>query len=270
MNEIAEKLITERVALLFEQIVRKRGHDSPPFLPEEYAYLLRVKKIIKEDLGEKTSGMLYTLHDGQVITINKNQNQARQNFSCAHEIGHILFNELNLTKHINIIEHRTFNPMAQSKIRSIAIEHLCDIAATEILMPKSIFKKYLSYFELSINAIERLADIFKVSIQAAALRTSEVSTESCFVLKWQKRRNKTNSLYLSWHKRKIINENSYIPKTTKVNPPSTLHKAFEQNITLMSYKKFNIGSNVKRILMESKGFGYDENRFVLSLAFPER
>ena len=109
--EQATDLIIERARQLVNQLIADRGHDRPPFLPEEFARLQGIKKIVKADLGEM-SAILLKLHDGDVIRVNENHHPVRQNFSCAHEIGHNLLRELKIELNTENIEYRGFNPQA--------------------------------------------------------------------------------------------------------------------------------------------------------------
>lgn len=266
-------LIIERARQLVNRLIEHRGHDKPPFLPEEFARLQGIKKIVKADLGE-TSAALLKLHDGYVIKVNQSHNLARQNFSCAHEIGHTLLSELKLEPYIEDIEFRTFNPQAHAIAHSKTRERLCDIAATELLMPELVFREYLSVFGLSVHSIERLANVFKVSIRATAWRIAEVSTEPCIALRWQPHPSaKSKALRLAWRVgpgKKSRGKTNYMPVHTLVRYPSKLHQAYENDTPVKSFKLFKVENAVKRLPTESKGFGRDETRYVISLAFPDR
>jgi Zn-dependent peptidase ImmA (M78 family) len=270
--EQATSLIVERAKQLVNQLVKRRGHDKPPFSPEEFARLQGMR-IVKADLG-KTSAVLLRFHDGYMIKVNQNHNLARQNFSCAHEIGHDLLRELRVELNTENIEYRTFNPQAHALARAKARERLCDVAATELLMPELVFRKYLSGFGVSVHSIERLASIFMVSIRAAALRVAEVSAEPCIALLWQPwLRNRSKGLRLAWCAgpgRKSTSKSYYMPVHKYVRPPSALHKAYEGDRPAKSFKLFKLDTAVKRCPMESKGFGRGETRYVVSLAFPGR
>ncbi|MBI4188117.1 MAG: ImmA/IrrE family metallo-endopeptidase [Chloroflexi bacterium] len=262
--EQATALIVERAKQLVSQLTENRGHDKPPFFPEEFSSMLGIKKIVRADLGG-TSGILLRFQDGYTIKVNQNHNLTRQNFSGAHEIGHILFNELSLEPYLQSIEYRTFNPkgdpifnpQGELEARNKAKERLCDVAATELLMPEVVFSKYLSGFGVSVHSIERLANIFRVSFPAAAIRIAEVSEEACMALLWKPYpRNRPKGLRLDWC---IGLGRKTIPVGTLVKPTSTLYKAYQDNSP--------VKSRVKHLPMESKGFGYGEKRYVISLAF---
>lgn len=272
-SEQATDLIIERARQLVGRLVEDRGHDKPPFLPEEFARLQGIKKIVKADLG-KLSAVLLRFHDGPVIKVNQNHNLARQNFSCAHEIGHILFSELKLEHYLQRIEYRKFDPQGEREARATARERLCDDAATELLMPEFVFRKYLSGFGVSVHSIEWLASTFRVSIRAAAWRIAEVSTEPCIALLWKPWiRTKSKGLRLDWcvgPGRNLRGKGYYMPLHTYIRPPSVLHKAYQNDNAVKSFKLFKFDNNVKRLSMESKGFGRNETRYVISLAFPDR
>ncbi len=271
--EQATSLIIERARQLVSRLVMQRGHEKPPFLPEEFAPLQGIKKFVKADLGE-LSAVLLRFHDGYVIKVNEKHNLARQNFSCAHEIGHALLSELKIELCIEDVEFRTFNPQAPAIARARAKERLCNVAAAELLMPEMVFKKYLSGFGVSINSIEWLANIFRVSISSTAIRIAELSTEPCIALLWRPQPGtKSKALRLAWHigpgNRSRIKVN-YVPKHTLARHTSTLYKAYQYDSLVKCRKDFRLDAGIKHILVESKGFGRGEARYVISLAFLDR
>ena len=228
--EDAMNLAIGRAKQLVSCLIKERGHAKPPFRPEEFARLTSIKQIIKADLG-KTSAVLLKFHDGHVIKVNQNHNLTRQNFSCAHEIGHNLLRELKIGLNTENIEYRTFDPQAPGRIVAKARERLCDIVATELLMPQMVFGKYLSGFGVSVHSIERLATTFRVSIRAAAWRIAEVSTEPCIALIWKPLlRTKAKVLRLAWSVGPGLKSRgtaNYVPIHTVVRYPSMLHKAYD-------------------------------------------
>ncbi len=271
--EQATTLIIERATRLVSLLVEDRGHDKPPFLPEEYARLAGIKRIEKADLGHDRAdagAVLLRFRDGYVIKANQNQNLARQRFSCAHEIGHILLGELELEPLMEDVEFQTFNPQSQAKDRQSPRERLCDAAATELLMPESVFKKYLSGFDVSIKSLEQLANIFKVSVQSAAIRIAELNVQPCLALKWRSQTGtKSKSLRLAWcvppgGKSRV--KANYMPVHTIAGHTSALYKAYQSENYVKSSKLFRLGTVTRRCPMESKGFGREETRYVISLA----
>ncbi len=271
--EDAMNLAIGRAKELVSYLIKKRGHAKPPFKPEEFANLRGIKKILKADLGN-VSAVLFRFAAGGVIKVNQTDSQSRQNFSCMHEIAHDILHELKLQLNTNYIEYRTANPQALATEVSKVRERICEAVAAELIMPEFIFGKYLSGFGISVYSIERLANIFQVSIRAAAWRIAEVSEKPCIYLLWKPWiRNRSKGLRLALcvgQGRKSSGKSDYIPLHTYVRPPSALHQAYENDIAVKSFKSFKLDTGVKRCAMESKGFGRGENRHVVSLAFPGR
>ncbi|GAG15501.1 unnamed protein product [marine sediment metagenome] len=60
-----------------------------------------------------------------------------------------------------------------------------------------------------------------------------------------------------------------MPVHTLVRCPSKLYEAYEYDNPVKSSKLFKVDNAAKRLPMESKGFGRNETRYVISLAFPD-
>ncbi len=257
---------------LVNKYINLRGHDNPPFLSKEFLALLGVKEIVKQNLGG-IGAVLLGFPDGYIIKVNSNHHPYRQNFSCAHEIGHIVLDKLGVERYTNQVQYRTFNPRKSHNLREKIKERLCDVIATELIMPSDIFEKHLLNIGISVNAIKRLSGQFMASSPAVAIRIAEVSPKPCIVLNWAPRRNsKSQSLKLVWQKDSDSlqkDNNNYIPMHTSVSYPSTLHMAYHTENITKSRKLFKNGNLKKSLLLESKGFGSGESRYVISIAFPE-
>lgn len=265
----AADLITRRSKLLTDEIIKRRGHDRPPFSPYEFTGLLHIKQIVETDLGDM-GAMLLRHNDGYLIKVNANDPMSRQNFSLAHEIGHILLDELSETSRLEPTEFRSFNPQGQRKAYVQAKERLCDRVATELLMPENIFRRYMEKLGLSIGSFERLSNIFKVSLQASAIRASEVSNNPCIVMMWKMNQH-SKSMNLAWQTGAKVTKSKrdwYILVHKRVDYPSSLHTTFQKDGVVTCFKDFQTNKGDKRIPMECKGFGRGEARFVLSLALP--
>lgn len=265
----ATGLMIEKAKQLVNQLVEYRGHDKPPFLPKEYSRLVNIREIKKANLGY-TSAFLLKFHNGYVIKVNQDHHQVRRDFSCAHEIGHILFSDLKLGNYIRSIEYRTFNPSKTREIRAISRETLCDAAAAELLMPELVFRKYLSTFGLSITSVKYLASTFKVSVQAVTRRITEVSLEPCIAILWRPwPKSKPRGLRPVMGKQSR-GKDGYMLVHKNVNISSALYKAYQSDTLVKTWKLFKDTNTVKRLPVEAKGFGHGETRFVISFAFPDR
>lgn len=265
--EQATEFMINRARDLVRELARDREWDEPPFLAKDLAALQGVKDIVHADLGE-SDGALLRYSDGYVIKVNVRHSQVRQNFSCAHEIGHIILDEFMQQRSSSKIDFRR-----QASEIERAKERLCDIAAAELLMPQPIFSKYLSGFGVSIDSVKLLARVFKVSIPAAAIRMAEVSLEPCLAILWKPwRKRKSKYLRAAWAlgPGRGQDKDWFFPRNTCVAKGSKLFKAYETDSTVSSFKFVDMNREKRRCYIESKGFGLNERRYVISLAFLNR
>jgi Zn-dependent peptidase ImmA (M78 family) len=253
----ASEFVIKRARELVSQLVMGRGQENPPFLAKDIAACIGIKDILCADLGE-LDGMLVRCAHSYIIKVNVNHHEVRRNFSCAHEIGHILLDELDQQFAGSDTDWR-----GGTRITGNEKERLCNIAAAELIMPAPVFGKYLTDFGLSIDSLERLASIFKVSIQAAAIRVQEMSPDRCRIILWKRCHRSRSRGFIQDHAKKTAWQ-------TYVRDPSSLLKAYESNSTVKSSKCLKIDNSTKRCLMESKGFGRDKMRYVLSLILLDR
>lgn len=114
--------------------------------------------VIKRDLGE-ASGFLNVLDNQWCIFVNKFENERRQRFTIAHELGHfVLHKDRNVTSK-DVIFFRDENTNAE--------EQEANNLASELLMPE---KKIREYIKEGYNTISLLADKFCLSTPAVRYR----------------------------------------------------------------------------------------------------
>jgi Zn-dependent peptidase ImmA (M78 family) len=263
MNDF-EPIIVSKAKILSQELIKQRG-AKPPFTARDYATLLGIGNIVVEDIGE-VSGILIKGNLGPIIKLNSKHNYRRQNFSLAHELAHLIVDRVIVNKTNDNIAFRSVNS-------SNTIERLCNVAATEMLMPEAVFSKYLETLGTSIVSVAKLSEMFAVSLQAALIRVSELSRTTTIALCWRLREGKrSNHLALEWSTTPKIADKKLICKPVKptIGANETTIQAFMNDDVIKTYKEFYInGCLKKRCLLESKGFGLKNNRRVLSLAFVE-
>lgn len=128
------------------QYYTKQYLDFPPFHPERIAETLLNIKVEENDISR--SGCVSTYKEKKFIILNKKEPSNRKRFTCAHELAHILFYEKMLTT------------------ENIDVERLCDIFASNLLMPAKYLEKAFQDFELNFNfkTLEEIINSFKVSL----------------------------------------------------------------------------------------------------------
>lgn len=150
-----------RVAL--EQI--EKGWQGPPFDPVDLAKRLHVPLVPR---GELRDARTVPVGDSGVrIEFNPSRPRPRLRFSIAHELAH------------------TFFPDAAQAVRNRGgtgrdddwqLELLCNIAASELLMPVGSFPE-LAKAPLEIEALMRLRKRFEVSTEALLRRVVRLSDQ---------------------------------------------------------------------------------------------
>jgi len=146
------------------QIVAGRLLDGVACPPTDLVALsarVGVGELREEDLP--IAGTL--LHDGSqlVIVSATHLSHARRRFTIAHEIGHALF------------EATGANPPRAGR----ELERLCDMLATEFLLPRDVFIAHAGAMP-SLHHVFALAKLFDASLSATAIRCCEVGQVSAF------------------------------------------------------------------------------------------
>jgi Zn-dependent peptidase ImmA (M78 family) len=250
-----------------EELVKTLNAKMPPVNVEELAIKVGIKEIRKANIS--VDGILLPARDGFVLTLNENQHPTRQRFTCAHEIAHTFFHPLHCS--LRNAEHEEATRL---KIGSSNLEHLCDIAAKHILMPDQMFRQAALRFGVSIEAINYLADIFQTSIPATALRFVEVSREPIILILSQiyEKPESSPKLRVRWssQKRKTSSSSSYfIPPFVPIDKESKIHQAYKTEGICRGFDNFNIANLKGAYYTESKSFGSEDNKYVISLVFVE-
>jgi Zn-dependent peptidase ImmA (M78 family) len=264
MMEITEFVIKQANELTHQLLASNRiGHKIPPIFAEDYAALVDIKRIVKMDLGD-LSALLLPGKDGYSIKVNINHHPLRQNFSCAHEIAHLLLDKAFCQSMPHTAEFRTTKEI-DNKLK----ERLCERVAAELLMPESLFTSCLNQQGASVNSIQSLAHIFYTSIPATARRIGELNKEPCITLYWRlvkRPRWKQFKPCLIWS-----SDSQYeIPKFVSVSQSSSIFQAFQADSAMAKFESFPLGNIERPFYIESKGFGQKPQRYIISLVFPQR
>lgn len=146
------------------QIIANRildGITCPPTDLDAIKSTLNISGFYSEDLP--VSGELRRNGNGFMVVYASHLSQTRQRFTIAHEMGHAFF-------------EMTGSNCPRS---GIELERLCDMLATEILMPRDVFLKWLGK-ETSMSKVVELARRFGTSLAATAIRCAELKRVSVF------------------------------------------------------------------------------------------
>lgn len=154
------------------QLRREKGISGPPFDPYEYAKALGVEVEEREDMT--IDGLLKQTSEGKfIVNLKKDAIEYRKRFTLAHELAHTFFYDI-LVGSVRFRGNR--NDFDSEE------ERLCDIAASEMLMPFTIFQNDVQDTKqedgtIPPTTIFSLSQRYKVSLQAVAIRISYVTME---------------------------------------------------------------------------------------------
>jgi Zn-dependent peptidase ImmA (M78 family) len=123
-----------------------------------------------------------------IITINRRLHEpGRKRFAIAHELGHF---ELHHDSQLVICSDEDMYAWNQSKLQEIEANEF----ASCILMPETIFSRYVEKEAPNMDKVSELSGKFGTSLTATAIRFTQLSTEPCAVaisknciLKWYKK-----------------------------------------------------------------------------------
>ncbi len=135
--------------------------SCPPTDLEALKPLLNISEFCSEEMP--ISGELRRVKDAFVIVYSSYLSSPRRRFTIAHEMGHAIFEKSG----------------PKCPRFGDELERLCDMLATEILMPKDIFSK-LADGTPSITKLFELAYTFKTSLSATAIRYAQIKEASVF------------------------------------------------------------------------------------------
>jgi hypothetical protein len=160
---LAPQAANLREAVLVVVCELLQGVSCPPTDLDALGQKLDVREIRYESFPG--SGELYKDRKGYRIVCSSDQPQARQRFTVAHELAHVILDRTGRNA-----------PRAGE-----SVERLCDTLATECLMPTAIFEPLVSR-PLTMRAISDLAKRFDTSLTAAAIRCAELRGECVFAV----------------------------------------------------------------------------------------
>jgi Zn-dependent peptidase ImmA (M78 family) len=112
------------------------------------------------------AGVLIPDQDQVVARIRASDGHERQRFSVLHEAGHTLLPGFGRKREYRCNGQRTRE------------EHLSDLSAAELLLPRAFFKSDLRQASAGFEGVEELAQRYEASRQATALRAVDLAAES--------------------------------------------------------------------------------------------
>lgn len=165
-----EVVVEKARALVLDAI--EAGWSGPPFDPFVLAEQLKIPVVPRDDIKDART-VPATTGPRLQIEYNPSRPHARIRYSIAHEIAHTLFPDC---------RDRVRQRLAREHMQGNdwQLEMLCNIAASELLMPVGSFPE-LADEALSIDHLVSLRSRYEVSAEALLLRFARLTQLACFV-----------------------------------------------------------------------------------------
>jgi len=164
----------EKIRELARNLVLKGynlGWNGPPYDPIKLANLLEIDVLPNESIND--ARIIPYKNNSYKIEYNPYQRDTRINFSIAHEIGHTLFPDC---------EDQIHNREPLKNTDSWELEFLCDIAASEILLPYADFTIEANSVSPNIDNLLKISNKYKASVESVFLRFCEVIDKPCTII----------------------------------------------------------------------------------------
>lgn len=147
--------------------------SGPPSLPIPIVEIAETHglRVMEVDLGEYSSKIAgFTDLPDDTIYVNKNDNEKRQAFTIAHELGHHILHKKNVDNNKYSVLYR--KPLG--KMDPNPIEREANRFAAEILVPMQVLNTYL---KRGINEPSILSQIFGVSSEVIGYRLKDAKRQ---------------------------------------------------------------------------------------------
>ncbi len=163
----------------------------PPYDPFLLAQALgmRCKEV---DAPWLTDAMIFVQDGVPTILYRSARSLVRTRSNIFHEIAHTLFPDYQYhPAYRSAGRPRLFEPEGQ-------LEHLCDIAAAEFLMPMQFFERDLTRIGFASSSVQQLCSRYGASMEAVCLRMIESDGACCTLAPledWRNERKKRSDGY---------------------------------------------------------------------------
>lgn len=166
-----EEVIREKARKLVAR-AQSKGWGGPPFDPVLLASFLKIKtNPAPPDFH--VDALIFPVPGQQLeIQFNPSRPNTRRNFSICHEIAHTFFPDCYEHVRLRSRNKRQFDPDAE-------VERLCDIGASELLLPLDPFLKCVRRYGMTLRAIDPLRQLFESSRDATISRLVQTTDVEC-------------------------------------------------------------------------------------------
>lgn len=169
---VGAKSCLSAVRIHAKRVLIEYGKTTPAFDAWDLCELHGIEVQITDLSG--CDARLLPVRGGYIAEIHSGHSRERQSFSLCHELGHTLFDRASGKS----MECDLSLSGCESKLE----ERLCEQIASELLMPRRIFTNEAVIRKPGWDALCEIADIFRVSKEAAINRIQDLDIWKCLVM----------------------------------------------------------------------------------------
>lgn len=125
------------------------------------------------------AGRLIPTELGLLIQLNSSHPEVRRNFSACHEIGHTLIPDYTSAPVAKIDDSTGLYGIDKEE------EYLCDLAASELLMPMEQIQPLVREYGPTIEALIQLSQEFTASLEATAIKMTRLEVFDVGAIVWE-------------------------------------------------------------------------------------
>jgi hypothetical protein len=158
---------TDHVVRWADEVIAELGLE-PPIDPAIVASYLGVARVEADDI--EVAGCLLCQHSTLVIKVRRHDSRGRRRFTICHECCHTFFPGFARQP-----QYRCNPVLTDSQAQTL--ERLCDVGASELLLPRRHFGTDLASVGFGVDRIVELSDRYDASLEATAHRMVTVASD---------------------------------------------------------------------------------------------
>ena len=190
---------------------RNDGWSGPPFDPKDFASTIGIPCEKSDQLFHSEDAELHPIEGGRsIIKYNPDKPKIRQNFSIAHEIAHTYFPDYQ-SRYKARHKIGKFDPNNE-------VEFLCDLGASEIIMPTPDFDSDVENMGISLKSLRVLSKRYEASREATAIRMIGTDFYPCalIVLDYSHKPTEKDKIEESRYQQNLFNDYPWKPPLMKL------------------------------------------------------
>lgn len=181
-NHWNERTVSAAARTALNSLIPRSSLAAIPVNVETAARYVGIERIVDSELSNCDGLLSATPSGSYVATLATGQTNLRRRFTLAHEIGHaVVYRSIGRIGDISTATELRCRP---ETVDGQDEERLCDILATELLMPRDRFVEVMEDSGVCATTVPVIARQFGVSLQAASRRIATTLSYEIAIGMW--------------------------------------------------------------------------------------